>query len=301
RPTGRRPRMAAGAPGPPPAGAAGATRDRVADAALLPRAAAPPWPAGAPRPLEVHTVWRDPAVALVPDFLSGAEVEHLLQLAADSWQPSEVDLREAPGGAPRHATGIGQGQLVQSAQARTSSSSLLDPGQTPTVALLEQRLACLAGLPLEHLERLAMVRYEPGQRFAVHHDGGYRPKTVFIWKSTKGAGGETHFPVLGLRVVPRRGCAVVWSNRGPGGGDDPRLVHQGLPPTAGVKYGVNCFFNERVVRAPVAAPGLAPAAAPRPRAPAVVGGRAAAWQGATATVAPRAGLPARVLVQWPAG
>eukprot|EP00409_Alexandrium_fundyense_P006299 CAMPEP_0195045386 /NCGR_PEP_ID=MMETSP0347-20130606/15178_1 /TAXON_ID=2932 /ORGANISM="Alexandrium fundyense, Strain CCMP1719" /LENGTH=85 /DNA_ID=CAMNT_0040073187 /DNA_START=77 /DNA_END=331 /DNA_ORIENTATION=+ len=85
---------------------------------------------------------------------------------------------------------------------------MIDPLQTPTVSRVEHRLSRLAGIDIDYLEPLNMVRYTPGQLFKTHHDGRFRPKTVFIYLNDlpEGDGGETLFPELGLQIVPRRGC-----------------------------------------------------------------------------------------------
>ena len=111
---------------------------------------------------------------------------------------------------------------------------------------------------MEHLERLNMVRYNPGEFYGVHHDGPMRPVTVFIYLNDlpDGAQGETYFPKLGLKFVPRKGTALMWSNVfcaqrqpnpnlfGKQTGGDPRMVHEGLPPSSGLKFGLNAFFNQ---------------------------------------------------------
>merc|ERR1712135_89899 len=76
------------------------------------------------------------------------------------------------------------------------------------------RLARVAGLPVEQLERLNMVRYSPGEYFNEHYDGKFRPRTVFIYLNDlpDADEGETLFPHLGLRFRPRCGAAVMWSN-----------------------------------------------------------------------------------------
>ncbi|CAE8705172.1 unnamed protein product [Polarella glacialis] len=203
----------------------------------------------APPSLRTYLVHESPRLAVVPNFLTDSEVAHLLELARQSWAPSEVD--DIVDERQPHAVAA-QGILRRSAKHRTSDSYVLEEGQTETLRQIEKRLCHLVGMKLETLERLAMVKYAPGQFFKVHHDGGYRPWTVFVYLNDlpAGAEGETHFPALQLRVTPRKGCAVMWPNSGPDGKADPRLVHQGLPPTTGMKFGVNCFFHEKPVRRP---------------------------------------------------
>merc|ERR1712232_1361059 len=95
---------------------------------------------------------------------------------------------------------------------RTSQSCILLYAQTSIVERLEHRLASLANLPVEQLERLVVVRYSPGETFAEHHDGKFRPKTVFVYLNDlpEGDQGDTYFPHLGFSFVPRAGCAVMW-------------------------------------------------------------------------------------------
>lgn len=124
--------------------------------------------------------------------------------------------------------------------------------QTEVVERLEHRLANLAGLPVAQLERMNLVRYAPGQLFNEHHDGKFRPRTVFVYLNDiddDDEGGDTFFPVLGLSFRPRKGTAVIWSNALPSGKEDSRMLHEGRAPAKCVKYGVNCFFNDQDFRA----------------------------------------------------
>ena len=36
-------------------------------------------------------------------------------------------------------------------------------------------------MPYENVENLNLLRYKPGEFFKEHHDGGFRPKTVFVY------------------------------------------------------------------------------------------------------------------------
>mmetsp|Transcript_96446 Transcript_96446/g.259003 ORF Transcript_96446/g.259003 Transcript_96446/m.259003 type:complete len:232 (+) Transcript_96446:2-697(+) len=187
-----------------------------------------------------RTLWArgNAEICMVPDFLSDGEIAHLLDLA--SWERSTMRFVKYDGEghleseeAPRHGAG------------RTSSTCTLRPAQDDRVISIERRLARLANSEVACLEPLNLVRYEPGQFFRPHHDGGHRAKTVFLYLNDlpDGAGGETHFVKLDLKIPPRRGCAVVWSNLTPEGLRDERMWHQGLPPLDTTKYGMNAFFR----------------------------------------------------------
>eukprot|EP00931_Biecheleriopsis_adriatica_P089508 TRINITY_DN63622_c0_g1_i1.p1 TRINITY_DN63622_c0_g1~~TRINITY_DN63622_c0_g1_i1.p1 ORF type:complete len:460 (-),score=100.95 TRINITY_DN63622_c0_g1_i1:13-1392(-) len=194
--------------------------------------------------LKAYCVHKDPKITVIPNFLSDAEIQHLLELAEEGWTPSTV-------GSGVYKTNDETKDLQnKQSKNRTSYSCMLRSSQTDLVQNVEHRLAQLAGLNVNCLERLNMVRYAPGQLFNRHHDGRFRPKTVFIYLNDlpDGDGGETYFPNLGVKFVPRKGCAVMWSNVLAPGVDDERTIHQGLPPRTSTKYGVNCFFNDKPLR-----------------------------------------------------
>jgi len=222
---------------------------------------------GGPVELRSFVVNLEPRMVVVPHFLTERECGHLRELADGQWTRSLVgqlarkDPEPAVGDAPpaeaaaagelASDTGAGGHKILpKQAQTRTSSSCMLRPAQTSVLERVEHRLASLAGQPLENLERLVVVRYSPGEQFSEHHDGKFRPRTVFVYLNDlpEDDAGDTFFPHLGLSFVPRMGTAVMWANRTPEGSEDSRMVHAGRPPLRAVKYGVNCFFNEERMR-----------------------------------------------------
>lgn len=189
--------------------------------------------------IEVHELDTEPKITIVPNFVSDEEMAHILFLVQDRWAPSLVITSGANG----QVKDLQQ----KGSEIRTSWSTLVDYAQTPIVAGIEKRLSALSGIDVNHLERLAMVRYEKGQQYKVHHDGIWRPMTVFIYLNDVAPGdeGETYFPNLDVKIVPRKGTAVMWPNTaGRQEFEDTRVMHAGLPPLSGIKYGVNCFFNQ---------------------------------------------------------
>jgi hypothetical protein len=135
-------------------------------------------------------------------------------------------------------------------------------------------------------EPLQMVRYlHPDAQYTLHHDhGGFygntsmeqRPYTILVFLNDVPweAGGMTSFPklmtpngVLGLKVSPRKGDAIVWSNvvvvddddgvsNNENGSSvlsaakaDPDMVHAGEPPSIeGVeKYALNIWIQQKAL------------------------------------------------------
>ncbi len=108
---------------------------------------------------------------------------------------------------------------------RTSSTAYL-PMNDPFVKCIAKRLATVAGAPQENLENLQVVRYRSGERYRPHYDYLWeRPErlmTLFVYLQDDGmrdgtCGGATAFPRLNtngrpLRVFPKQGSALLWSN-----------------------------------------------------------------------------------------
>eukprot|EP00439_Symbiodinium_sp_Y106_P062033 s1027_g9.t1 len=208
---------------------------------------------GQPAQLKAYVVCQDPRIVVVPRFFSQAECQHLLELVQGSWIPSLVGSTDN-----RSEEDYDKGNLENTlASTRTSWSCMLRYAQTSIVERLEHRLCALGCRELETLERMNMVRYAPGEYFKEHHDGKFRPLTVFVYLNDldpSDDAGDTFFPALGISFRPRQGAAVLWSNiiGEQDSMEDARLLHAGRPPQLGVKYGVNCFFNCKRMRQLVA-------------------------------------------------
>ncbi|CEM24397.1 unnamed protein product [Vitrella brassicaformis CCMP3155] len=187
-------------------------------------------------------VHRDPDMWAYPSFLSDCECEHLIRLSAGRFLTSLTSLGKE--GAQQQS--YESGRSVN----RTSLSARLMSGETRTLSIIEEKVAKIACVPLAYVEQLVVVKYEPGEFFAMHHDGDFRPQTVLLYLNDVDEGGQTDFPDLPkpLAIKPQKGMALVWSNINPDGSADYRMMHQGLPPTSSVKYAVNCFINRDPIR-----------------------------------------------------
>lgn len=82
--------------------------------------------------------------------------------------------------------------------------------------------------------RLRVYRYESGEHHSPHWDTVVELPdriasriTLVFYLNDGFTGGETEFPELGRRVVPRRGTALLFQHR---------VLHSALGVTSGVKY-----------------------------------------------------------------
>ncbi|KAK2196216.1 bifunctional Prolyl 4-hydroxylase alpha subunit [Babesia duncani] len=126
-------------------------------------------------------------------------------------------------------------------------SVIFDHSETATISNIENRIALIAGIDVCYLEKLVMVKYEPGDYFSEHHDGAFRTHTILLYLNDA-IGGETIFPNLSLAVLPISNCALFWKNLNEKSTTDFNMIHAGTSPLWGQKYIVNCFFNIKPVR-----------------------------------------------------
>ena len=198
-------------------------------------------------PPGVHrvTVSNHPVVDVLEGFLTAAEADHLVSIADNRFAPSIV-------------IDTATGKRVPNKD-RTSSSVFLDRAEDPVVKRIEARAAAVAGLPASHLERLQVVRYNPGQFYKAHYDylhgatdevrkNGQRTVTIFVYLNDLPAdepGGGTKFPHLDTVIRPLKGKAALWHNVTPSGHPDPRTLHAGQPVEKSTKYGANIWFRDR--------------------------------------------------------
>jgi prolyl 4-hydroxylase len=191
-----------------------------------------------------------PRVLLVDRFLTPDECARLRALAAPRLEPCLV---EAHAPSPlRTSSGcfLPRGDLESSWSPSPSSQA-----SRALVASVEQRIAHVAGLPVNHGEPCQVLRYNPGEAYAKHVDylsprdrgelanGGQRVATALVYLSNlpPHTGGATHFPKAliapslsggsgrpnsgGLRVAPVEGTLCLWWNVLPDGRADPRSLH----------------------------------------------------------------------------
>lgn len=146
-------------------------------------------------------------------------------------------------------------------QRRTSEGMFFSLNELPLVGRIEQRLAGLLGVPVNHGEGLQILHYLPGQEYEPHFDwfdpeqpgyeaitavGGQRIASVVMYLNTPAQGGGTAFPEIGLSVTARRGAAVYFAYEG----GDRSSLHAGLPVQRGEKWIATKWLREQPYRNP---------------------------------------------------
>lgn len=124
--------------------------------------------------------------------------------------------------------------------------------------LLRERIANTAGVPVSHLESLAVFHYVPGQRFASHVDylsptrdradiaaNGQRIGTFLVYLNDDFDAGETRFIDLGRKLRGKTGEALFFRNVTDDGQPDLRTTHEGVSPTRGEKWLLSIFIRNK--------------------------------------------------------
>lgn len=200
----------------------------------------------APRPL-----LEGPAVFSIEGFLPDAVCDWLRDKAAAAMEPALVY---------DPLTGEGRRESV-----RTNAAARFELDRMDVVlAMVRERIARAAGLPVPGLEWTQVLHYAVGQTFDWHVDWldpatpgyaadlaarGQRIATCLVFLNDDFEGGETAFEAGGLRHRGRKGDAVMWANTLPDGSVDRRTRHAGLPPTTGEKWVLSQWLRGRAPRA----------------------------------------------------
>lgn len=126
--------------------------------------------------------------------------------------------------------------------------------------VVQARMARVCGVPLRHLEPLTVLHYSTGEQVRNHFDfvdpesphyatelarHGQRRLTFLIYLNGDYTGGETDFPQLGIRFKGQKGTGLFFVNAGEDDRPDQRMLHAGLPPSAGEKWLVSQFIRNR--------------------------------------------------------
>lgn len=148
-------------------------------------------------------------------------------------------------------------------QMRTNSVAVWNLARMDLVnVILQYRIAAACRMPLDNLEAPTTLHYRLGEEITNHYDylnprspnyrteiatRGERVITFLTYLNDDYDGGETDFPLMGLRHKGARGDGLFFSNALPSTATDDRSMHAGLPPTRGEKWLVSQFVRSKPV------------------------------------------------------
>jgi prolyl 4-hydroxylase len=202
-----------------------------------------------------------PRVFQIENFLSDAEVDHILEMAIHK------NLQ-------RSTTGESAGDAIMS-DVRTSRTTWLARNSSPVINAIIRRAADVLKIDeafLRHRttdeypdyptrnainEDLQIVHYSQSQQYTPHHDFGYpdsRPNgpsrsiNLCIYLNEGMMGGQTEFPrwrnaetSKGMKATPKKGKAMIFYMKNPDGNLDDLSQHAALPVIEGEKWFLNLW------------------------------------------------------------
>ncbi len=183
-------------------------------------------------------------------------VEGFLSPAVCDWLVGRAEPLLKPATVYDPATGASRQE-----QARSNSAVEFDIVNADVVMMLVRgRMGAATHLPTAAMEPLQVLHYQVGQRFERHFDfldtsvegyardvagRGQRIATFLLYLNDDYEGGETEFPVLGLRHKGRKGDALFFANVDAANQPDRRTLHAGVAPTSGVKWLLSQWIRDR--------------------------------------------------------
>jgi len=198
------------------------------------------------RRVRVRARAQKPALAVLSDVLSEDECAQLIALARGRLRPSTI------------VDPISGKDIV--ADHRSSQGMFFRLQETPFIARLDQRMAEIMNLPVDHGEGIQVLHYPAGAFSAPHYDflvpsnaanqaalarSGQRVSTMVTYLNDVEEGGETLFPHIGWSVSPQRGNAVHFEFCNSLDQVDHASLHAGGAVVRGEKWVATKWMRQR--------------------------------------------------------
>jgi len=206
------------------------------------------------REIRITARAQHPTLALLSNVMSSEECAELIALAKPRLSPSTV---------VDPLTG-----RDKIAGHRSSSGMFFNLNETPFIARLDQRIAEIMNMPVEHGEGIQILYYPEGAESTPHYDflvpsnaanraslarSGQRLSTMVTYLNDVPEGGETIFTVTGWTITPQRGNAVYFEYAHRLSSNEQHLLdqtdhaslHASKPVTQGEKWVATKWMRQR--------------------------------------------------------
>jgi prolyl 4-hydroxylase len=176
----------------------------------------------------------------IDDFLTYEECDEMIQMAQEKGlAPSLVYSEESDNTDTSH---------------RVSDQAWVNTGHMSLI----RKVSSISGKPPENFEEIQVVKYEKGGFFKPHYDAcdggetfckrmngnsGQRYMTCLVYLNDDFEGGETVFPKLDVKIIPKKGKALVFFNTDDKGELIRDSLHGGNPVDSGTKWICNVWVR----------------------------------------------------------
>jgi len=179
----------------------------------------------------------------ISDFLTPQECDKICEISRNKLTPSKVYSSNTD---------------VENNTVRISDQCWLKDLDDPIVKQISERVAKITKTDIKSQEELQVVKYGEGGFYRPHFDAcnketddcsrlnkglGPRYITFIIYLNDDFEGGETYFPRIDKRVVPKKGKAAIFYNVDREGEILPKSLHGGLDVKNGEKWIANKWIR----------------------------------------------------------
>jgi len=180
----------------------------------------------------------------IDDFLTPQECELITQLSGDKLFKSKVYSATAD---------------VES-NVRDSEQCWLKNDAHELIQKISERVAAITETKIEDQEELQVVKYKPGGYYRPHYDAcdwrkencdrfngdkGPRFITFIIYLNDDFEGGETLFPNIDKKIIPKRGKAAIFYDTDENGQVLDKALHGGMDVSNGNKWICNKWIRRK--------------------------------------------------------
>ncbi|GMH48540.1 hypothetical protein TrRE_jg6281, partial [Triparma retinervis] len=191
------------------------------------------------------------------DVSGGAPLVYLIHnlLSAETIDESQyiVDLGTSAGfsksGSPNWLEGF-TGSPQKDVDDGPATVMLWKGGVDGALKAVDERINQVTGFPVENIGEWGVSKYEVGERKRPGYDGGKgtyheQSASILVFLNDVEEGGEIYFPSgdRPVKILPKKGMAVVWHNSGQDGNLDKDALYGEMRVKKGTKYTVKKWVS----------------------------------------------------------
>ncbi|KAK9173705.1 hypothetical protein CmeUKMEL1_06685 [Cryptosporidium meleagridis] len=175
----------------------------------------------------------NPKIFIIPNALNQDECDEIISLVQDRLEDSKISIAKKE--SKKSETDEIKDEKTDDQDYKKeqdededfcrSSTACIQPGETPLIRQIENRLGILVDSSNLYMEPILVHKYSVNDYIKEHHDGDTRTHTISVFLSDVENGGELDFPYAGIKIKPKKGLAVVWPNIDSQGKLDYTTVH----------------------------------------------------------------------------
>jgi hypothetical protein len=176
--------------------------------------------------------YREECIETIEDFLTAEECDYLIDYVDKNYTFNRSNVNT-------------NGRSLESSW-RTSESLTVTDRHASVFRNIYERVADYLQVNDSQIEDLQVIRYKENQQYKPHLDPAKendRVYTVILYLNDDFVGGETYFPMLDLKIKPKKGKSLCFLNRDSSNQVISYSKHAGLPVTSGIKYICNIWIG----------------------------------------------------------